>query len=213
MTLGSPLGLRRSQWMVWQSQHTLLFRSGSSLSTSCFLAIQLALTSQTWAMAKTLALILLSMRSLADQTETPTVPVLSADPWANVRRVLELQPFIRDVALVVGDGNGRLFHQTKGDMTLDRELWVASSSKMVFVVRAMQEVEKGTIRLDDPVNKYLDYITGRQTAMTPDPEWPCSTCSAFNLATLLVSANWTLAGWSLGPTSALVSSGCTTSFL
>lgn len=110
-------------------------------------------------MAKTLALILLSVRSLADQTETPTVPVLSADPWANVRRVLELQPFIRDVALVVGDGNGRLFHQTKGDMTLDRELWVASSSKMVFVVRAMQEVEKGTIRLDDPVNKYLDYWT------------------------------------------------------
>ena len=71
------------------------------------------------------------------------MPVLSADPWANVRRVLELQPFIRDVALVVGDGNGRLFHQTKGDMTLDRELWVASSSKMVFVVRAIARGGEG----------------------------------------------------------------------
>ena len=82
-----------------------------------------------------------------------------ADQWANVKRVLELQPFIEDVALVVGDGNGRIFHHEKGDMRLDRKLWVASASKMVFVVRVMQEVEKGTLGLNDPVHKYLEYWT------------------------------------------------------
>mmetsp|Transcript_46033 Transcript_46033/g.107546 ORF Transcript_46033/g.107546 Transcript_46033/m.107546 type:complete len:390 (+) Transcript_46033:56-1225(+) len=80
-------------------------------------------------------------------------------PWARVREVLQLQPFIRDVAVVVGDGEGRLFHAEKGDMTLDRPLWVASSSKMVFVVRAMQLVEQGVLKLSDPVSKYLPYWT------------------------------------------------------
>lgn len=87
------------------------------------------------------------------------LPCLDADRWSTVRHILDLQPLIQDVALVVGDANGRLFHHERGDMKLDRKLWVASSSKMVFVVRAMQEVERGTVGLHDPVNKYLDYWT------------------------------------------------------
>lgn len=42
-------------------------------------------------------------------------------------------------------------------MTLEKPLWVASSSKMVFVVRAMQMVEQGLLKLHDPVNRYLPY--------------------------------------------------------
>jgi len=77
--------------------------------------------------------------------------------WNYVRRVVESQPFMRDVTLIVGDATGRLFHHDKGDMTLDRPLWVASASKMVFVVRAMQMVEKGFIQLNEPVSTYLPY--------------------------------------------------------
>ncbi|CAE7446478.1 unnamed protein product [Symbiodinium pilosum] len=83
----------------------------------------------------------------------------STDPWVRVRQVLQIQPFIKDVALLVGDGNQRLFEMERGDITLDTPLWVASSSKMVFVVRAMQMIEKGVLQLHDPVNKYLPYWT------------------------------------------------------
>ena len=49
--------------------------------------------------------------------------------------MMRLQPFLKDVALVVGDGEKRLYQQEVGDMTLQKELWVASASKMVFVTR------------------------------------------------------------------------------
>jgi len=82
-----------------------------------------------------------------------------ADHWERVRQVLHLQPLIKDIALLVGDGQQRLFHVEHGDMTLEKPLWVASSSKMVFVVRAMQMVEQGALQLHDPVNRYLPYWT------------------------------------------------------
>lgn len=81
-----------------------------------------------------------------------------SDAWARVREVLEFQPFVPNVAIVVGN-ESRVFHHEGGRMTLDRQMWVASSSKMVFAVRAMQMVEQELIGINDTVSMHLPYWT------------------------------------------------------
>ena len=79
------------------------------------------------------------------------------------------------VAIVVGQ-DGVLYQGTAGKLDVGRGIAmpadaifrIASMTKPITTVAAMMLVEAGTLRLDDPVSKYLPDFKNRQVLMTPD---------------------------------------------
>mmetsp|Transcript_26349 Transcript_26349/g.36775 ORF Transcript_26349/g.36775 Transcript_26349/m.36775 type:complete len:403 (-) Transcript_26349:193-1401(-) len=81
--------------------------------------------------------------------------------WDYLRSQLEAWPFTEDFAVEVGNAKkGRLFLFEKGNMTMDRKVMTASTSKWPIASMITAVVADGKIdSLDDKASKYLTWWT------------------------------------------------------
>lgn len=94
---------------------------------------------------------------------------MATSPWDAVNRAVD-EAFATGtapgIALAVYAPDGRLLHsRTRGDMTLDRNVAVASASKMVTGVVLLRLVEQGFLSLDSTTGSVLGW-SGPQAAIT-----------------------------------------------
>mmetsp|Transcript_25915 Transcript_25915/g.41717 ORF Transcript_25915/g.41717 Transcript_25915/m.41717 type:complete len:406 (+) Transcript_25915:97-1314(+) len=80
--------------------------------------------------------------------------------WKSLRSQLEAWPYTEDFAVEVGNEKGRLFLFEKGNMTMNRKVMTASTSKWPIASMITAVVADGKIdSLDDKASKYLPWWT------------------------------------------------------
>lgn len=92
------------------------------------------------------------------------VGVAVADQWDPVRKVLDSWPTLSggnmsNFCFSVGTAKERIFTYEVGNCTMDTIQSLASSSKMPAMSAIMGAVVDGHLKLDDPINQYLDFWT------------------------------------------------------
>lgn len=91
-------------------------------------------------------------------TPSPTSSPTPAEPFDKVAAALDAYS-ASDIAVIVGTREGIAFTRIKGAFALDRSVAIASASKWMASATIMRLVERGTMRLDDRPQQYLDFWT------------------------------------------------------
>lgn len=82
------------------------------------------------------------------------------DAWQLVRDLIDDQPFIKNVCVNAGKAE-TMFTYCIGNMTMDTQMPIASSSKLVGAMPLYEAIMKsnGSVSLNDRLHKYLDFWT------------------------------------------------------
>lgn len=87
---------------------------------------------------------------------TPSPPPVASFDFSPVRARID-KFAVNDVAVLVGDEQGVLFHYERGSMTTTRPVFIASASKLLMGLTAWLLIEDGVFSASTPVHTHIDF--------------------------------------------------------